>query len=65
MILTTQPNPPFALPSSYQRESSNQPMRNCSPDKLRGALQERATGRYRFLLRLHLRQVDALADLIP
>jgi len=30
------------------------------PGKLRAALQGRVTGRHRFLLRLHLRQVDAL-----
>ncbi len=30
------------------------------PDKLRAALQGRVTDRHRFLLRLHLRQVDAL-----
>ena len=32
-----------------------------SPDKLRAALQGRVTERHRFLLRLHLRQVDTLA----
>jgi transposase len=32
-----------------------------TPDKLRGALQGRVTERHRFLLRLHLRQFDALA----
>lgn len=32
-----------------------------TPDKLRGALQGRVTQRHRFLLRLHLRQFDALA----
>jgi transposase len=31
------------------------------PDKLRAALQGRVTERHRFLLRLHLRQVDTLA----
>ena len=30
------------------------------PEKLRAALQGRVTARHRFLLRLHLRQVDAL-----
>ncbi len=34
------------------------------PDKLRAALQGRVTERHRFLLRLHLRQVDALAATI-
>jgi transposase len=34
------------------------------PDKLRAALQGRVTERHRFLLRLHLRQVDALNDAI-
>lgn len=33
-----------------------------SPEKLRAALQGRLTERHRFLLRLHLRQFDALAD---
>ncbi len=32
------------------------------PEKLRAALQGRLTDRHRFLLRLHLRQIDALAD---
>jgi len=32
------------------------------PEKLRAALQGRVTERHRFLLRLHLRQFDALAD---
>jgi transposase len=32
------------------------------PAKLRAALQGRLTDRHRFLLRLHLRQIDALAD---
>jgi transposase len=35
-----------------------------SPDKLRAALQGRVTGHHRFLLRLHLRQIDALGALI-
>ena len=34
------------------------------PDKLRAALQGRITQRHRFLLRLHLRQIDALAAAI-
>jgi transposase len=35
-----------------------------SPDKLRAALHGRVTGHHRFLLRLHLRQIDALGALI-
>ena len=35
-----------------------------SPDKLRAALQGRVTEHHRFLLRLHLRQIDALGALI-
>jgi transposase len=34
------------------------------PEKLRAALQGRVTGHHRFLLRLHLRQIDALAAAI-
>ena len=37
-----------------------QPGVKAPPEKLRAALQGRITGRHRFLLRLHLRQVDAL-----
>jgi transposase len=35
-----------------------------SPDELRAALQGRVTKHHRFLLRLHLRQIDSLAALI-
>src|SRR3954469_357012 len=35
-----------------------------APDKLRAALQGRITDRHRFLLRLHLRQIDALQTAI-